>query len=377
MELNMKRFFAIIITAVLALGAVSVPALAVTMPQTLENTTPAAEESTTPAAEENTTPAETPVSAPAPAAVKPVDDGVVLDKEINETAAERGSVVELIKFNAERSTSEAVRREIMMINADIGDTIEPSVRVADRELLDGTYEGNFEIRAYPFVSEKYLQYIATSIEYPTYGRDPYAYSWVYDRVNKKYVRLSDALIEDGLTEDEILKAAEKLYLPFKNDYLFGGKVCGFYMTDDNTRSYILRMNMINPDAEGWIELMTYTPGDNGGTLYQSVLHDENFTPVKAEAKETDNGNRIWMNVKYRSEDAENYIRFMRDQYAIVKLDGKISAWFYYRGGDTIVFQKDMENFEGKLTANGIKLTVNLNGKDILFVPETISADYFS
>jgi hypothetical protein len=129
----MKKFFAIIISAVLTLGAVSVPALAADF-----------------------------------------DDGVSLNEEISENAAQNGSIVELIKFNAERSTSEAVRREIMMINADIGYSIEPSVRVADRELLDETYEGNFEIRAYPFVSDKFLQYIATSIEYPTYGRDPYA-----------------------------------------------------------------------------------------------------------------------------------------------------------------------------------------------------------
>jgi hypothetical protein len=175
------------------------------------------------------------------------------------------------------------------------------------------------------------------------------------------VRLSDALIEDGLTEDEILKAAEKLYIPFKNDYLFGGKVCGFYMTDDNTRSYILRMNMYNPDAEEWIELMTYTPGENGGTLYQSVTLDENFNPVKEEATETIDSTYVKFNVKYENENGD-YIRFLRDKFAIAKLNGKLSAWFYYRNGETIVLQKLTENLEGTLTdENTFNITVD--GKD--------------
>jgi hypothetical protein len=321
------------------------------------------------------------VSVPALAADKPFDDGVKV-YSVTDESYQYNSIVQLMKFDASRSTSEAVRREIMMINSDITYSIETDVNIAQRAFRDETYEGSFEIRAYPYTTDKYLQVVATSIEYPTYGRDPDAYSFVYDRTAKKYVRVSDALIEDGLTEDEILKDAEKLYIPSNEDYLFGGKICGIYMVDDSTRAYILRMNMINPLADDWLSLMTYVPGkyteDGKAELFQNVKYDENFTPVKVEAKESDNDNKIFMNVNYRNEDATDYIRFLRDRYAVMKIDGKLSIWFYYKTSDnTICFQKLTENFEGTLEHSGIKLTVNIDGEDILFVPETISANYFN
>jgi hypothetical protein len=296
-----------------------------------------------------------------------VEDGVTLQREENVGAEDLGSIVELVKFDASRSTNEEVRRQIMMINSDITDTIEADVRVANRELNDESFEGTFEIRAYTFVSDRYLQYIATSIEYPTYGRDPYAYSFVYDRVNKKYVRLSDALIEDGLTEDEILKDAEKLYFAAGQEYLFGGKVVGFFMTDDNTRSYILRMNMITPVAEEWITLMTYTPSaiaeGSEEVLCERIELSEEFMPTSVGYTDTDHTNDIIMNVKYvavsddgTGTDNGDYIRFMRDRYAIIKTGDKLSAVFYYRNLDIITFNKLTENFDATIEG-GTKLTI--------------------
>jgi hypothetical protein len=312
----MKKFFATVIALVLAVGTLSISAFA-------------------------------------------ASDGVTLQREENVGAEEMGSIVELVKFDASRSTNEEVRRQIMMINSDITDSIESDVRVANRALEDESFEGTFEIRAYTFESDQYLQYIATSIEYPTYGRDPYAYSFVYDRVNKKYVRLSDALIEDGLTEDEILKDAEKLYFAAGQEYLFGGKVVGFFMTDDNTRSYILRMNMITPVADEWITLMTYTPSaiaeGSEEVLCERIELADEFMPTSVGYSDTDHTNDIIMNVKYEADNGD-YIRFLRDRCAIIKTGDKLSAVFYYRNFDIISFNKLTENFDATIE-NGTKLTI--------------------
>ncbi|MDR0944524.1 MAG: hypothetical protein LBM41_08365 [Ruminococcus sp.] len=296
------------------------------------------------------------------------DDGVSLQKEENVGAIDLGSVVELIKFDASRSSNEEVRRQIMMINSDIENSIEADARVADRALSDESYEGNFEIRAYSFETDKYLQYIGTSIEYPTYGRDPYVYSFVYDRANKKYIRLSDALIEDGLTEDGIITDAEKQYFAADQEYLFGGKVAGFYMSGD-TRIYLLRMNMINPVADEWITLMAYIPGkytsDGEAAVHENVKLGDEFIIASIDHSDikTDHTNDIIMNVKYVavSDDgtgAENgdYIRFMRDRCAIIKTGDKLSAVFYYRNLDIITFNKLTESFDGTLEG-GTKLTI--------------------
>jgi hypothetical protein len=296
------------------------------------------------------------------------NDGVSLIKETAALEDDSGSIVEIVTFDASRSTSEEVRRQIMMINSDIADSIAADADVATRSLGNEGYEGTFEIRAYTFESDRYLQYIGTSIEYPTYGRDPYAYSFVYDRVNKKYVRLSDALIEDGLTEDEILTDAEKLYFAAGQEYLFGGKVVGFFMLDDNTRSYILRMNKITPVADEWITLMTYTPSEKAEgseeVLCERVELAEEFMPTSVGYSDTDHTNDILMNVKYEA-DSGDYIRFMRDRYAIIKIGEKRFAVFYYRNLDIITFSTLTKSFEGTLKG-GNTLTVTIDGEERIF-----------
>ncbi|MDR0903578.1 MAG: hypothetical protein LBM59_02985 [Ruminococcus sp.] len=295
-----------------------------------------------------------------------VDDGVKLNKEISENAAAKGSVVELTEFDASRSTDEAVRKEIYMINAEIARTVGSDEWVALNKIGEEDYEGTYEIRSYNFTSDKYLQVIATSIEYPTYGYDPYAYSWVYDRTAEKYVHLSDALIEDGLTECDIIDDAEKLYVPFNEDYLFGGKVLGFYMTDDKTRSYILYMNMVNPAAENWQTLMTYTPGkyteDGKAVLYQHVaLDDKAFTPEIEDVEEHEHDNCIEYGVKYKDEDG-CYIRFMRDKFAIVKLGDEFTQWYYTKSEGDIMFNKGSALYEATLE-NGKTLKVTFEDKE--------------
>ncbi|MDR0986863.1 MAG: hypothetical protein LBL98_04110 [Ruminococcus sp.] len=294
------------------------------------------------------------------------DDGVEIERE--EFEASGDSVVELSYFDASRSTDEAVRREILMINSDIDNTIKPQVRTAERTLSDETYEGTFQIHSYSNTSDKFLQIIATSIEYPTYGYDPNVYSWVYDRGAEKYLRLSDVLIKDGLTEDEILKDAEKLYTPFGEEYLFGGKVQGFWICEEEETPhpmYILRMNMVNPQAEEWQTLMVYVPKqytENGETeLFESVIVGEYFECYEAEVKEIDSSNFIKYGVKYEDADG-NYIRFLRDKYAIVKVGGKLSSLFWYRNGEKIELSKLTENHEGTLE-NGTTLKITIDGKD--------------
>jgi hypothetical protein len=321
----MKKLFSAVLALALAVGALSVSAFA---------------------------------EANAAFATAKANDGVSLIQETAALEDDSGSIVEIVTFDASRSTSEEVRRQIMMINSDIADSIAADVDVATRSLGNEGYEGTFEIRAYAFESDKYLQYIGTSIEYPTYGRDPYVYSFVYDRVNKKYVRLSDALIEDGLTEDEILKDAEKLYFAAGQEYLFGGKVAGFFMEGD-TRVYLLRMNKITPVADEWITLMTYTPAanteDGEEVLDERVELGAVLTYDSMDYTDTDHTNDIIMNVKYEAENGD-YIRFMRDRYAIIKTGDKLSAVFYYRNLDIITFSKLTENFDATIE-DGSKLTI--------------------
>jgi hypothetical protein len=111
--------------------------------------------------------------------------------------------------------------------------------------------------------------------------------------------------------------------------------------------------------------MVYVPGiyteDGEAVLYENIILGEYFEPKNAEEKEIDDSNFIKFDTKY--EDASgNYIRFLRDKYAISKLDGKLSAWFYYRNGETIVLQKLTENYEGTLI-EGSTFNITVDGKD--------------
>ncbi|MDR0986862.1 MAG: hypothetical protein LBL98_04105 [Ruminococcus sp.] len=293
-----------------------------------------------------------------------LDDGVEINREEIETDGE--SILELSEFDASRSTSEAVRKEIFMMNSDIARTIGSDVREARYKLADEDDSDWFNIRSFTYETDKYLQIIATSISYPIYGYDPYTYSWVYDRTAKKYVHLSDALIEDGLTESEIIEDAEKLYAPEYYDiFLFGGKVLGFYMADDNTRSYIIYMNLVNPAAEEWQYLMTYTPGkyteDGKAQLFQHVTVGETFTPEKEEPEEFISGNSIKYGVKYEDADG-NYIRFIRDKTAVVKLGEKLDSWNFYNSEGNIDFNMGSTNYKATLE-KGTTLKVAYDGKD--------------
>jgi hypothetical protein len=340
----MKKLLSAIITAVLAFSIMSAPAFAADKTEK--------------------------------SASKPYDDGVELYDKVDSVYDNR-SIIKLVKFDASRNTNEAIRRQIMMINQDITYTIERDVNVAEGALRDETYEGNFEIRAFKYESDKFLQVVATSIEYPTYGRDPDVYSFVYDRVKRKYVRVSDALAEDGLTEEEVLADAEKLYTAAGPEYLFGGKICGIYMEDDDTRSYILRMNQLTPVADDWLSVMTYIPGkyteDGEPILNERVEIGENFNAGSMagsmagsiEYTDTDNSNDIIMNVRYEAENGD-YIRFMRDRYAVISIGGKLSVRFYYKTADTTVtFNQLTGHFDGTLTGRDT-LTLNIGGKDLVF-----------
>ncbi|MDR0986864.1 MAG: hypothetical protein LBL98_04115 [Ruminococcus sp.] len=298
-----------------------------------------------------------------------LDDGVKLNREELETSGD--SVVHITYFDASRSTSEAARREIMMINSDIAYTIEPQVRIAERTLSDETYEGTFEIRSYSNTSDKFLQVVATSIEYPTYGYDPYAYSWVYDRTAKKYLRLSDVLIKDGLTEDEILKDAEELYTTSHGEYLFSGKVQGFWICEEEEvphSVYILRMNKCWPASETWQTLMVYVPGqyteDGTPLLYEDVTLGDRIEYEEAEGGKNEYDNLPKYNVKYEDADG-NYMRFLRDQSAFMKIDGKLSSWSFYHNAGMLQIVNRKEAYEATVE-NGTILKVNIGGKDYTF-----------
>jgi hypothetical protein len=185
-----------------------------------------------------------------------------------------GSIIEVLYFTSD-GTDREVTKQISMINDDIAKTVGRDMNVYFNESTEPDFEDIFDIRAYPIVSEKYVQLVATSADYPSTG-DPDVFSWAFNKETGKYMRLSDALITDKLTEDRILTDAEKLYKPFgDSDYLYGGEVRGFYITKDAIIHYLLIMHMKNPSGEDLDTFMVYVPGryykSGNAHLYQSGM----------------------------------------------------------------------------------------------------------
>jgi hypothetical protein len=334
-----------------------------------------------------------PVSAAAPA-----PDGVTLVIKTlivgREDVADEYDNLELLMFSAEKSASSAVRKQVEMMNRDIEKAAVRDARTFERNMKQSEeFDEILDIRAYPVESENYLQLITTSICYPTYGTDGDVWAWVYDRTAHKYLRLSDALIADGLTEDVIINTAEKLFekLPrYHAAYLYGGEVAGFYMDEKaEARRYILKMTEMNPDGDPWDSFFVYTPAKyNGGKpvleqgLEQVLAGDLAFaefdTPLYCNSLEAgepqtvnyEPGTNDITFDKLYSDERGNSVKFLRDGAAVIKLNGKAFIGGVSKNGGAIHVSlpegmgTPLEGtlVEGKtlyLTADGIDYTLVL------------------
>jgi hypothetical protein len=297
--------------------------------------------------------------------------------------------LELLEFSADKSGSSAVRKQVAMMNRDIAKAAVRDVQIFEHNMRQSEdFEEIMDVRAYPLVSENYLQLITTSICYPTYGTDGDVWSWVYDRAAHKYLRLSDALIADELTEDIIISTAEKLFekLPhYHAAYLYGGEVAGFYM-DEGVRRYILKMTEMNPDGDPWDSFFVYTPAkynDGKPTLEQGleqvlatdVTFAEFDTPLYCNSLETvepplvnyeTGDNDITFDKLYADENG-NSVKFLRDSSAVIKIGGKAFIGSISKNGGAIhVGVPNDTAIEGTLV-DGKTLHLTVDGVNYTFV----------
>jgi hypothetical protein len=373
--MKLRKIFAVAIACFTLLSFAGLESGAVDTPATAGNST----ESTASDAPKKTS----------PVAKKSVDDGVdlVLDTQEYGGGKNKQNILELLEFSAARSTSSEIRKQIMMINSDIDATVGRDTRLDLSFEKEPDVDDIFEVKAYPMISDRYIQLIETSVDFPT-TYDPDIYSFVYNRGTHKYMHLSDALIMDGLTEDGIISAAETLYgsqvnasNDFRygcNDYLYGGKVCGFYMTGESSsvRHYILKMHHVSLDGETRNNILIYTPKTTpDGTETLSAIGDweqalaygstfMSFNPAlkcaaldtsvapQQPTEDTHDEIPLILDQKYNY-NFDDYIKFLKDGTVVIHIDGKTSVSTYAKNGAKIdINNPDGDDYEGVLSSGG-------------------------
>lgn len=136
-----------------------------------------------------------------------------------------------------------------------------------------------EVKSYPFDGDKYMQIVTTAIVYPNYGTDGYVFSYNYDKVNKKAIKLEDAYTLAGTTEDDVvagIKAHESEMIS-DGESIEGVDIKGFRIKPDDTIEYYAIVSFKSTEAEDYDGIFIYDSAKDSITSYDSDVLIENNT----------------------------------------------------------------------------------------------------
>ncbi len=154
-------------------------------------------------------------------------------------------------------------------------------------------DGRIEIRAYPFTSERYLQFVITHVEYPTYGTDGELYSYNFDKQANAFLNLGDVMADMGITTQDVTDAVGQLHQPEYDGETVGEvDVAGFLMQPDGLVQLLLYVTVEIPGAEPWRYFYCYTPSlkelihMNAQCLFDPSDMDQMDPPLSYQGGET-------------------------------------------------------------------------------------------
>ncbi|MDR1537894.1 MAG: hypothetical protein LBU32_07845 [Clostridiales bacterium] len=120
-----------------------------------------------------------------------------------------------------------------------------------------------EIRAYPFTSSEFLQFVVTSSSYPSYGTDGDMFSVNYYIYYNRAMSIEDVLSQLRISKEELSEKAKLLYAPETPGETVKAVDCVAFLLnqgpDRNLTRLLLQVQTESPEAGSWKRFYQFTP----------------------------------------------------------------------------------------------------------------------